>query len=186
MYRSIPPPPSAPSSKPRKPAALNPLEHDRAGAVAEQHARRAVVPVHHLRQEVAADDERAVREPAGEHRVRLGDGVDEARTPGRQIVGGRRRRARARRRSALPSRERPCPASPSPRSRGRCRRRSALPAREPPAQRGARCRTTPRPARRHAARGCPSVPRSTRRRCRRSSRARRSSAPAPGRTRRGP
>ena len=52
---------------------LRPLEHDRAGTVAEEDDRRAVVPVEDAREDVAADDERAFRETGGEHPVRLHD-----------------------------------------------------------------------------------------------------------------
>ena len=43
-------------------ALVDVLEHDRACAVAEEDERRAVRPVEHLRQDVAADHERALRE----------------------------------------------------------------------------------------------------------------------------
>ena len=84
----MPPPPSAPSSKPRKPPWSTALEHDRTGAVAEEDERRAVAPVEDLREHVAADDERALCQPGGEHRVRLRDRVDEACAAGREVVRG--------------------------------------------------------------------------------------------------
>ena len=68
------------------------LEHDRAGAVAEEDERRAVLPVEDARQEVAADHERALREPAGEHPVGLRERVHEAGAAGGEVVGGRVRR----------------------------------------------------------------------------------------------
>ena len=43
-------------------ALVHPLHHDRARAVPEEHERRAVVPVEDLRENVAADDERPLRE----------------------------------------------------------------------------------------------------------------------------
>ena len=69
-----------------EPALLDRLHHDRARAVAEEDERRAVVEVEDLREHVAADDERAAREPGGEHPVRLRDRVDEAGAPGEQVV----------------------------------------------------------------------------------------------------
>ena len=38
---------------------------------------------------IGADDERPLREPGGDHRVRLRDRIHEACAPGEQIVGGR-------------------------------------------------------------------------------------------------
>ena len=69
-------------------AALDRLHHDRAGAVAEEHERRAVVPVEDLREHVAADDERPLRETRREHPVGLRDRVHEAGAAGEQVVGG--------------------------------------------------------------------------------------------------
>ena len=43
-------------------ALVDVLEHDGAGAVAEEDERRAVGPVEDLREDVAADHERALRE----------------------------------------------------------------------------------------------------------------------------
>ena len=85
----MPPPPSAPSSKPRNPPLDDRLHHDRAGAVAEEHERRAVVPVEDLREQVATDDERLLGEPRRQHAVRLRDRVHEAGAAGEQVVGGR-------------------------------------------------------------------------------------------------
>ena len=87
--RFAPPAPSAPSSNPRKPRSGDRLHDDGARAVAEEHERRAVLPVEDAREQVAADDERALREPAGEHPVRLGERVHEAGASGREVVGGR-------------------------------------------------------------------------------------------------
>ena len=86
------------------------LHHDRAGTVAEEHERRAVVPVEDLREHVAADDERAFRETAREHPVRLGDRVHEARAAGEQVVGAGVGGARARRRGSPTSSGTSCPA----------------------------------------------------------------------------
>ena len=68
---------------------LDALHHDRSCAVAEEHERRAVGPVEDLREDVAADDERALREAGREHRVRLRDRVDESGAAGGEVVGGR-------------------------------------------------------------------------------------------------
>ena len=72
-----------------EPALVDPLEHDRAGSVAEEDERRTVGPVEDLREHVAADDERLLREAGRDHRVRLREGVDEARAPGEEVVRSR-------------------------------------------------------------------------------------------------
>ena len=69
-------------------ALVDALEHDRAGAVAEEHERRAVGPVEDLGEHVAADDERPLREPGRDHAVGLRERVHEARAAGEQVVGG--------------------------------------------------------------------------------------------------
>ena len=69
-------------------AALDGLHDHRAGAVAEQDERRAVVPVEDLREDVAADHERLAREAGCEHPVGLRDRVHEAGAAGEQVVRG--------------------------------------------------------------------------------------------------
>src|SRR4029453_1307266 len=70
-------------------AVLDALEHDRSGPVAEEDERRAVGPVEDLRQDVAADDERLLREAGRDHRMRLRQRVDEARATREEVVRGR-------------------------------------------------------------------------------------------------
>ncbi len=53
-------------------------EHDRAGAIAEQHAGAAIVPVEDARIDLGADDERIARQPACHHPVGNGERIDEA------------------------------------------------------------------------------------------------------------
>ena len=59
-------------------AALDGLQHHRAGAVAEQHAGRAVLPVEQARKGFGADHQRALVRAGGEELVGGGDGEDEA------------------------------------------------------------------------------------------------------------
>ena len=74
-------------------AGLDALEHDGSGAVAEQHARRAVAPVEDARQHVSTDHQRAVGQAGGDHPVGLRERVHEARAAGQEVVGGSGRRA---------------------------------------------------------------------------------------------
>ena len=181
----MPPEPSAPSSKPRNPPRSTRSMHDRSGSVPEQHARGAIVPVHDLREQVGADDERAAADPGGEHRVRLRDGVDESRAPGREVVGARLRRAELVGHDRGSGRKRHVGRDRGDDDEIEILRADAGAARALPARRAGRSRTAPRPGRPRAARGCPSAPRSTRPTCPPSAPARRSSAPAREPTSRG-
>ena len=58
--------------------ALLRFQHDRAGAVAEEHAGRAVAPVEDAREGLRADDQRALPLPGLQHRVGRGERIDEA------------------------------------------------------------------------------------------------------------
>src|SRR5690606_30412390 len=53
-------------------------QDDRAGAVAEQHAGRAVLPVENARQRLGADHQRRARLPGADEAVRYGQRVNEA------------------------------------------------------------------------------------------------------------
>ena len=145
-------------------------KHHRAGAVAEQHAGRAVGPVEDAREGLGADDQRLLRLAGLDQRV--GGGRAHRRSRSRPPAGRRRRRASCR---AFPGRSPPrpgrcCPASRSPARSGRCRRPSApASASAAPRRRGARGRRSARRRRRCGARGCRCAGRSTRRRCRPSS-----------------
>ena len=72
------------------PGASRRHEHDGAGAVAEQHARAAIVPVEDARIDLGADDQRVARHAAAR-------------------PSGRRARARRRSRSTPPARRTPAP-----------------------------------------------------------------------------
>src|SRR5947209_15843916 len=65
------------------------LQYDGAGAVTEQDECRPVAPVEDAGQDVAADDERALRQSGRDHPVRLDERVDESRATGKQAVGRR-------------------------------------------------------------------------------------------------
>src|SRR5205823_12017840 len=65
------------------------FEDDCACAVTEEDECRTVAPVEDLGEHVPADDERPLREAAGEHPVALRERVHEARAAGRKVVGGR-------------------------------------------------------------------------------------------------
>ena len=87
--RWTPPAPSAPSSKPRKPPCVDRLQHDRAGAVAEEDERRAVRPSRgssRARRRRRRAPARA--SPAASIAVGLRDRVHEAGAAGREVVGG--------------------------------------------------------------------------------------------------
>src|SRR6185437_14086677 len=64
------------------------LEDDRPGAVPEKDERRAVFPVENAREQVAADDERLLRQAARDHPVCLRDRVDEPGATGGEVIGG--------------------------------------------------------------------------------------------------
>ena len=64
------------------------LHHQGAGAIAEQHAGGAVVPVQNARKSLRPDYQRALEAAAFKHRVDHRKGIDEARTDRLQIEGG--------------------------------------------------------------------------------------------------
>ena len=64
------------------------LEHDRAGAVAEQHARGAILEVEDAREHLGADDERLARGARADHRVGHREGIHEARAHGLHVERG--------------------------------------------------------------------------------------------------
>ena len=156
------------------------LHHNRAGAVAEEDAGRAVAPVHEFREHVAADDERLLRQPGRDHAVRLGDRVHEAGTPGGEVVGGRVPGAEPVGEQGAGGRERHVRSDRRDDQQVDVLRRGCPTSRAPARRREARRPTAPPPARRCVAPGCPCARRSTRRRCRPASTARRSSAPCSG------
>ena len=151
-------------------ALVDRLDHDRAGAVAEEDERRAVVPVEDLREHVAADDERALREARRRPCVRLRDRVHEAGAAGEQVVGGRvghPERVGEQRRAGREHHVRRHRRDDDQVDRRR-RRRPRRPARR--RGRARRCRSAPPPSPRSGARGCRCARRSTRPSCRRTAR----------------
>ena len=86
----------------RRALALLGLQHDRAGAVAEQHAGAAVVPVEDAREGLGADHQRGRGEAALDHAVGDRQSVDEAGADRLDVEGGplghAERRLHARRR----------------------------------------------------------------------------------------
>jgi hypothetical protein len=70
------------------PSAFLRLEHDGAGAVAEEHAGGAVLPVEDAREGFGADDERALVGARDQELVGHRDRVDEARAHRLHIEGG--------------------------------------------------------------------------------------------------
>ena len=64
------------------------LEHDRAGAVAEQHAGAAIVPVENARERLGADHQRALVGAGAQEIVGGGEREDEAGAHRLQIEGG--------------------------------------------------------------------------------------------------
>ena len=66
------------------------LDHDGAGAVAEQHAGGAVGPVEDAREGLGADQQRALGHAAAQQSVDGGQPIDEARTDRLQVEGERR------------------------------------------------------------------------------------------------
>ena len=64
------------------------LQHDRAGAVAEQHAGAAVLPVEDAREGLGADHDGALELAGLEEIVGDGQGVDEARADRLHVEGG--------------------------------------------------------------------------------------------------
>src|SRR5207244_7536931 len=68
-------------------AALEPFELDGPGPVAEEDEGRPVGPVEDPREDVSADDERALGQAAGENPVGLRERVHTPRAAGRRVVG---------------------------------------------------------------------------------------------------
>ena len=66
---------------------LGRAQHHRAGAVAEQHAGAAIVPVEDTRVHFRTDDERGADLAGADHRVGDAEGIDEAGAGGREIEG---------------------------------------------------------------------------------------------------
>ena len=172
--------------EPEEPTRVDDLHDDRAGAVAEEHERRAIGPVEDLGEDVSADDERALGQPRREHGVGLCDRVDEPGTAGGQVVGGgighpegvgQERRRRRKRHVGRDGRDD---------QQVDRRRLDSRPSRAPACRRAARRRSMPPRPLRTGARGCRSAHGSTRRSCRPGSRARRSSGRARARGTRAP
>ena len=63
------------------------LEHDRARAVAEEHAGAAILPVEDAREDLGADHERAAMRARADEEVGGGERVDEARAHGLHVEG---------------------------------------------------------------------------------------------------
>ena len=126
------------------------------------------MPVEDLREHVAADDERVLREPGRDHRVRLRDRVHEAGAAGEQVVGGRvghPERVGEQRRAGREHHVRRHRRDDDQVDRRRRRRRRSPAPRRGRGQRDVGQRLAPSP--RTAARGCRCARRSTRPSCRR-------------------
>ena len=162
-------------------ARLRRRQHDRAGAVAEEYARRAIGVVDDARHDVGADHERVVVRAARDHLHAGRQRVGEARAGGAEVEAPGRRRADLvlqHARGAGEDRVRRRRADDDEADVGRARRRPASWRRAPPPSRG---RTSPCPDRRCGARECRCAAGSIRSTSRRASRDRRWSARAAAR-----